>query len=272
LNLVPVATALPALLDDIAEYALALCVQLNNQFHYQALTSLPRRITLDGHRLQQVLLNLLSNASKFTRDGVVMMTVRARRQDDYWHIGFEVADTGIGIDIEAQSTLLTAFRQIQSVNGSTGLGLFIAQRIVTTMGGELHVSSAPQRGTSFSFELAVPAADDPNASPANVVPYSAVRSTQAHPPSGQRLALTVPPGSDRRKLAILAKEGRLSDIEQWIETLLEVHPSSVAFLTEVRRCLEALDFAGIEALALAPYETNRGVAAQDLSRDNQAEV
>ena len=256
LDIVPVATDLPALLDDIAEYALALCAQLNNQFNYQALTSLPRRLTIDGRRLQQVLLNLLSNASKFTRDGDVMMTARARRQDDQWHIGFEVADTGIGIDIEDQSKLFTAFRQIQSVNGSTGLGLFIAQRIVNTMGGDLRVSSMPRRGTSFSFELIVPIAEDADASLSSVVPYSPGGSAQIRPRRKHRFALAVPPESDRRELAVLAKDGRLTDMERWMENMIRIHPSSAAFLTEMRHCLETLDFAGIEALALAPHETN----------------
>lgn len=256
LDIVPVATDLPALLDDIAEYALALSAQLNNQFNYQALTSLPRQLKIDGRRLQQVLLNLLSNAFKFTRDGIVTMTVRARRQDDRWHMGFEVADTGIGIAIEEQSKLFTAFRQIQAVNGSTGLGLFIAQRIVNTMGGDLRVSSAPNRGTSFSFELIAPAAENADASPPNVAQLASGGSTQILPRREYPFAFTVPPESDRRELALLAKDGRLTDIERWIENMIRIHPSCATFLTEMRHCLEALDFASIEALALASHETD----------------
>lgn len=255
LDIAPVATNLPALLDDIAEYAVALCAQLNNQFKYQALTPLPRRLTLDGRRLQQVLLNLLSNASKFTRDGFVTMTVSARLQDDQWHMGFEVADTGIGIDIEAQSTLFTAFRRIQAVNGSTGLGLIIAQRIVNTMGGDLRVSSAPDSGTSFTFELIVPFAEDEDALPSNVVEHSSGGSAPMPSQRKHGFAVAVPPRSDLRDLAALAKNGRLTDIERWIENMIDAHPTCAAFLTELRHCLEALDFAGLEALALAPHET-----------------
>ncbi len=252
LDIAPAPANLLALLNDIAEYAIALCAQLNNQFHYQALTSLPRGVTIDGRRLQQVLLNLLSNASKFTRDGIVMMTVRARRQDGCWLIGFEVADTGIGIDIAQQSSLFSAFRRMQSMNGTTGLGLFIAQRIVTTMGGDLRVSSAPGRGTSFSFEIVVPAAEA--AATSNIIPYSSfgaadIRVHRARPPE-----VAVPPESDRRELAVLAKDGRLTDIERWIDCTSRVHPASAAFLTEVRLSLDALDFSGIEALALAPLD------------------
>ncbi|RKE26155.1 signal transduction histidine kinase [Paraburkholderia sp. BL23I1N1] len=255
LEIAPVATNLPALLDDIAEYAVALCAQLNNQFKYRALTSLPRQLTIDGRRLQQVLLNLLSNASKFTRDGFVTMTVSARLQHDQWHMSFEVADTGIGIDIEAQSKLFTAFRQIQAVNGSTGLGLIIAQRIVNTMGGDLRVSSAPHRGTSFTFELIVPSAADEDALPSNIVEHSSGGSAPIRSQRKHAFAVAVPPESDRRELAVLAKDGRLTDIERWIEKMITAHPTCTAFLTDMRHCLEALDFAGIEALALAPHET-----------------
>jgi signal transduction histidine kinase len=256
LDIAPVATNLPALLDDIAEYAVALCAQLNNQFKYQALTSLPRRLTIDGRRLQQVLLNLLSNASKFTRDGSVTLTVSARLSDNQWHMGFEVADTGIGIDIEAQSKLFTAFRQIQAVNGSTGLGLIIAQRIVNTMGGDLRVSSAPHRGTSFTFELVVPVAEDEGALPSNVVAHSSGAPAPGRSQARHGVAVAVPPERDRRELAALAKDGRLTDIERWIDNMIRRHPTCAAFLTDMRYRLEALDFAGIEALALAPHETS----------------
>ncbi|MFM0061096.1 sensor histidine kinase [Paraburkholderia phytofirmans] len=255
LDIAPVATSLPALLDDIAEYALALCAQLNNQFEYQARTALPRRLTIDGRRLQQVLLNLLSNASKFTRDGFVTMTVSARPQGAQWHIGFEVADTGIGIDIEAQSKLFTAFRQIQAVNGSPGLGLIIAQRIVNTMGGDLRVSSAPQSGTSFTFELIVPFEEDEDALPLNIAEHLSSGSPPISPQRKHGFAVAVPPESDLQDLAVLAKDGRLTDIERWIENMINVHPACIAFLTDMRHSLEALDFSGIEAIALAPHET-----------------
>ena len=236
LDISPVLTDLPALLNDIAEYSIALCTQLNNQFFYQPLTWLPKRLLIDGRRLQQVLLNLLSNASKFTRDGVVMMTVRARVRDGRWHLGFEVADTGVGIEIERQANLFSALRQMQAVNGTTGLGLFIAQRIVGTMGGELSVASAPMRGTSFAFEIVVPDGSAVGATPFERVPYVSLEvSSHSGPRRGSGQPFAVLPEDDRRQLAALAKEGRLTDLERWMD--------------EVGRCLEALDFGGIEALA-----------------------
>lgn len=255
LDIAPTTTDLPALLNDIAEYSIALCAQLNNRFFYQALTSLPCRLTIDGRRLQQVLLNLLSNASKFTRDGVVMMTVRARARDGHWHMGFEVADTGIGIELERQSNLFSAFRQMQSVNGTTGLGLFIAQRIVNAMGGELRVESTPGRGTSFAFEIVVPDAGASAAGMSERVPYSSLGSGVSRARRGGRRAVDAPPEDDRRQLARLAQEGRLTDIERWIDAVGAVQPGYAGYIAELRRYLEALDFAGIEALAQTPAVT-----------------
>lgn len=253
LAVAPEATDLPALLNDIAEYSIALCAQLNNEFFYQALTSLPYRLMIDGRRLQQVLLNLLSNASKFTRDGIVMMTVRAREQDGRWRLGFEVADTGVGIDIERKSEVASVLQQMQSMNGATGLGLFIAQRIVHTMGGELSASSTPGEGTSFFFEVVAPAlrGSDAGASARITVPYSSVgsgddpvRRARRHRP-----AFVAPPEPDRQALAGLARDGRMTDIERWIDGMSDAQPAYAAFLAELRRRLDALDFTGIEALA-----------------------
>lgn len=252
LDITPATTDLPALLNDIAEYSIALCAQLNNRFFYQALTSLPSRLTIDGRRLQQVLLNLLSNASKFTRDGVVMMTVRARAVDGRWHMGFEVADTGIGIELERQASLFSAFRQMQSVNGTTGLGLSIAQRIVNTMGGELRVDSAPGRGTAFAFEIAVPSADATVAERSERVPYWSLGSAQSRSRRMSQREIEVPAEDDRKQLARLAQEGRLTDIERWMGRVGDPQNGYATFIAELRRCLEALDFAGIEALAQRP--------------------
>ncbi|RDU97650.1 histidine kinase [Trinickia dinghuensis] len=249
LEISPSATDLPALLNDIAEYSTALCAQLNNQFFYQALTSLPSRLTIDGRRLQQVLLNLLSNASKFTRDGVVMMTVRARERDGRWRMGFEVADTGIGIEIDRRSNTSSVLQKMQAANGATGLGLVIAQRIVDAMGGELNVSSELGQGTVFSFEIDVPAVAAVGARVADRVPYWSLGSGNRPGRRRHRHEHGAPPEHDRRELAGLAKEGRMTDIERWIARMSEVEPVYAAFMAELRGCLEALDFTGIEALA-----------------------
>lgn len=246
LGISPDVTDLPGLLNDIGDYAVALCSQQGNRFDYRPLTPLPRKLSIDGIRLQQVLLNLLSNASKFTRDGTVTLSVRASREGAAWRLVFEVADTGIGIDIAGTHDIFRAYQEVQAVNGGTGLGLFIAQRIVGAMGGELAVTSRPGAGTSFSFPVVAPAVGHA------LVPASwLVRRFRPAGDAGPETAAPVPRGpSDDAldELIRLAGEGRLTDIEEWLGRFAD-EPDHAAFAQATREHLDALDLHAIEKLA-----------------------
>ncbi|MGH7751681.1 MAG: sensor histidine kinase, partial [Gemmatimonadales bacterium] len=108
--------------------------------------------------LGRVLLNLSTNALKFTKDGFVEILARRVDRD---RVGFAVRDTGPGISRASLETLYDPFRREDRrylFNGS-GLGLAICRRLVTAMGGELHVDTDPKTGTRFTFELSLPPAD-----------------------------------------------------------------------------------------------------------------
>jgi|GEM_PF-1585234 len=112
----------------------------------------------DAPRLQQVLLNLLSNAYKFTASGVVVLDVTCLDLTDRTAtLRFSVRDTGIGIPEERQREIFAPFTQADATTtrrfGGTGLGLAIANRLVTLMGGELALTSTPGRGSEFFFTL-----------------------------------------------------------------------------------------------------------------------
>lgn len=119
--------------------------------------SMPPLLTLDGLRLQQVMLNLVSNALKFTPDGLVC--VRASWVNGKLHIAVE--DTGIGIALEHQAHIFDGFSQAEISTsrrfGGTGLGLAITRRLVGMMGGKLCFTSSDGVGSSFSFSLPCPA-------------------------------------------------------------------------------------------------------------------
>ncbi|MEZ5729056.1 MAG: ATP-binding protein [Burkholderiaceae bacterium] len=107
----------------------------------------------DATRLRQVLLNLLSNAAKFTRQGVITLSVRREHpQAGPEQLVLEVSDTGIGMTPEQQSKLFEAFVQADSTTtrkyGGTGLGLVISRRLCRLLGGDVTVSSAPDQGVA----------------------------------------------------------------------------------------------------------------------------
>ncbi|MFN7694862.1 MAG: PAS domain S-box protein [Burkholderiales bacterium] len=131
---------------------------------------LPSHVVGDALRLQQVLINLCGNASKFTERGEVVLHVRLLGEEaGHARLGFAVQDSGIGIAADKLGTIFEGFSQAEASTtrrfGGTGLGLAISQRLVRLMGGELSVSSEPGQGSVFSFalELAIHAASEPAA-------------------------------------------------------------------------------------------------------------
>ncbi len=118
----------------------------------------PQQLLGDPGRVQQVLLNLGSNAVKFTAEGDVILRIRLLDEiDERVALRFEVIDQGIGISADDQERLFRAFAQADSSTtrrfGGTGLGLAICRQLVELMGGRIGVISAPGEGSTFWFEL-----------------------------------------------------------------------------------------------------------------------
>jgi PAS domain S-box-containing protein len=122
---------------------------------------LPERVTGDGTRLRQVLINLVGNAIKFTETGGVAIVIEPGTWPD--DITFKVRDTGIGIAPDEQARIFREFEQgdtsAASNAGGTGLGLSISQQIVERMGGTITVESMPGAGSLFAFTINLAAAD-----------------------------------------------------------------------------------------------------------------
>jgi signal transduction histidine kinase/CheY-like chemotaxis protein len=123
----------------------------------------PRHVTGDSPRLQRVLLNLVSNAIKFTEQGIVAIRVAPAVTPGM--IQFSVADSGIGIPADRQEAIFERYVQAGAstgrTHGGTGLGLAIARHIVGLMGGRIWVESAPGEGSTFHFTASLPRAEAP---------------------------------------------------------------------------------------------------------------
>jgi len=118
--------------------------------------SLPK-VSVDPLRLQQILLNLIGNAIKFTPDRGTVSVQVLRFLADRLCVRFEVTDSGIGISEEDQQRIFLPFEQADGSPtrrfGGTGLGLAIASELIHLMGSKLHVHSKPNIGSIFSFNL-----------------------------------------------------------------------------------------------------------------------
>jgi PAS domain S-box-containing protein len=122
----------------------------------QVAPDLPPALYGDPMRLQQILINFLSNAIKFTERGHILMRVKVvERQAEHVVLHFEIEDTGIGIDPQAQGRLFKSFEQADNSTtrryGGTGLGLAISHQLARMMGGNTGVTSIPGQGSTFWF-------------------------------------------------------------------------------------------------------------------------
>jgi signal transduction histidine kinase len=124
----------------------------------------------DRDRIRQVVINMLSNAAKFTEAGSITLKVAGIEKDNHRFVCFSVTDTGIGIHHDDLDKVFEPFRQVDSSEarraGGTGLGLPISYRLVKLHHGEMWVESSPGHGSTFSFSLPI---NPPEAGEAKIV-------------------------------------------------------------------------------------------------------
>jgi len=145
-----------SLLEDVAGTARGLVEKNGNRFEIRVASGIGT-LREDATKVRQVLLNLLSNAGKFTEKGVVTLEVnREWTTEDEWVV-FTVSDTGIGMTPEQRERLFEPFMQADAATmrkyGGTGLGLAISRKYCQLMGGDIRVESAPGKGSVFTVRL-----------------------------------------------------------------------------------------------------------------------
>ena len=155
LELNPQTVQLASLINDVISTAGQLAEQNKNRLVVDAQESLGA-LTVDPMRLRQILLNLLSNACKFTKEGEVKLRARRVADGRDW-IELAVADSGIGMTAEQQTKLFEEFSQADASTaqrfGGTGLGLSITRKLARVMGGDVTVASELGKGSVFTVRL-----------------------------------------------------------------------------------------------------------------------
>ncbi len=144
--------------EEVSDIFLEMITRKNLELIVDIDPNVPEQVIADPMRLRQVLINLTSNALKFTHQGEIIIRVEpVRRDNSKIELGFRVTDTGIGIAPEHFDRLFESFTQINGAAtreyGGTGLGLAICRQIVEMMNGSIGVDSDPGQGSTFYFNV-----------------------------------------------------------------------------------------------------------------------
>ncbi|MCF2518738.1 hybrid sensor histidine kinase/response regulator [Dyadobacter sp. CY351] len=146
-------------IEDVMAVFTPKIVKYQLNLSYNIGLDVPEQLIGDGQRLRQVLINLIGNAIKFTKEGEVALTVSRNGKDDGDLVGlhFAIRDTGIGISESKMGRLFKSFSQVDSSTsrqyGGSGLGLVIFQKLVNMMGGTMGVTSQEGKGSTFTFSI-----------------------------------------------------------------------------------------------------------------------
>ena len=197
------------LVGDVASLMRVRATENDIDFHIKYDSAVPASINSDPVRIRQVLINLVGNAIKFTKEGAVKVHVWSEGLDgDNPTINFRVVDSGIGMTEEQKSRLFRPFTQADYSTtrkfGGTGLGLTISKTLVNMMGGEISVSSVPGLGSCFEFSLPTGSLEDVEiiTDPSEINVAEPVEQEQAVDSAGKVAArvLLAEDGVDNRRL------------------------------------------------------------------------
>ncbi len=210
----------------------------------KATPSLPRHLCCDSKRLQQILINLLDNAIKYTDTGLVSLSA------DYadGRLNVVVADTGIGINLEQIELIFEPFQRVddaQQRHEGTGLGLAISNRLVECLGGAISVESTPGQGSQFHFW--VPVATETGVETVQPVTPVVYQRSESDDPMRTLLVddeLTSLPQTQRERLIWLIETGDMTALMNFAEVLGQEERHSL-LAEQIRALVKAFDLQGL---------------------------
>jgi len=182
----PIPFDLGLAIDEVVELMVEKADENNIELIMRIAPDVPQRVIGDPGRIRQVLINLVSNAIKFTHEGHVFINVNAvETTSESARIAIAVEDTGIGVPADKRKEIFEKFTQadgsVTRKYGGTGLGLAISKQLVELMGGTIHLTTRPDVGSTFTFVLDLPLQ---RSGPAEALPTASldgVRVLTVHP-------------------------------------------------------------------------------------------
>lgn len=185
------------LINDVTSIARINIGEKNVHFLVDADPGLPSILKGDATRIKQVLVHLLSNADKFTREGVIKLSVSGKSDEDTCKVTFQVSDTGKGMSEDIIKRIFLPYEQENSSasrdEGGLGIGLTIGKALVERMDGRINVESEEGVGTTFSFTLSLPI-------------ICASEACTINAPEDKYVALFIPDKEDQTVVARLLKK------------------------------------------------------------------
>ncbi len=271
LTLQPHYFAFPHFLQNInAVFIMRAIEEERLDFRLELASPIPEQVRSDEKRLRQVLMNLLSNAFKFTEAGEIVLRVHAHPQPrdggaegDLTRLYFEVTDTGIGMSQEQLERIFEPFEQAgdptRQAQG-TGLGLAIAREVVDAMAGKLTVRSEPGHGAAFGVELILPAIWA-GGTPSTELPTSSAVDGLFVParkpkPIQDDLPLTPPGADDLAIMQDLAMKGDLHSLVIVARQIVERDPDSQPFVSRIQALADAYDDEAVRYLLVKAIAEN----------------
>ena len=216
----------------------------------------PPRLRADASRIRQILINLVSNAIKFTSEGGVVINAEVDRRDSGSWLCVQVRDSGVGISPQQMETLFDAFTQADSSTtrrfGGTGLGLAISKRLVELMGGAIEAESRLGVGSTFRFDVPVVTSFEPWTGESSIIelPDNFAASLLREPSDNQHVRILVAEDNPVNRTVAL---GQLEELGYTAEAVNNGH--------EVLEALETRDFDIVlmdcQMPELDGYETSR---------------
>lgn len=262
------------LCDQLAEHGHLMAQQQNNRLEIECDADLPVCVEADVQRLRQVMLNLLGNACKYTRNGQVRIGIHCiamsqeaseSAEEMGWRsLLFEVQDTGCGIASEDVQRIFQPFERLPDMahQPGLGLGLAIAQQWVGLMGSRIEVDSTPGRGSRFSFLLRLRVVTELDGQQETVESRIHIKFGEFLAESDMQAEETdfeagyvLPPMAELDVMRALLEEGRLTALRRYAEDLAQAHPETRSFAMQVRDLALGVDMPGLQELLATNQET-----------------